>query len=70
MLSVGLAILGTGPGTGVSGDGDLCTLRFEVLDEAATAGTTSIIPFNARVFSPGLQERPVVFPSLTLDIDI
>jgi general secretion pathway protein D len=68
VLSVGLAILGAGPGGGVDGNGALCTLSFRVLEGAATAGTTSIIPFNNKVFGPGLSEQPSVFRSLTLQV--
>ncbi len=68
VLSVGLAILGAGAGGGVDGNGALCTLSFRVLEGAATAGTTSIIPFNNKVFAPGLNEQPSIFRSLTLQV--
>jgi len=68
VLKVGNSILGAGPGGGVSGNGDLCALTFEILPGAAAAGSTPIIPFDFRVFQPGLQEQPSNFSSLTLDL--
>jgi general secretion pathway protein D len=68
VLSVGLAILAADAGGGVDGNGSLCTLSFRVLEGAATSGTTSIIPFNNKVFAPGLNEQPSIFRSLTLQV--
>jgi hypothetical protein len=68
VLSVGNATVGSGLEGGVDGYGDLCALTFEVLPGAATAGETSLIPFDFRVFQPGLQEQPSVFPSLTIEL--
>ncbi len=68
ILSVGLAILGAGAGAGVDGNGILCTLRFEVLPQAGAAGSTSLIPFANKVFTPGLNELPTLFRGLTLAI--
>ena len=68
VLSVGLAILGAGPGGGVDGNGTLCRLSFRVLERAGQAGSTSIIPFSNKVFAPGLNELPSVFRSLTLNV--
>jgi general secretion pathway protein D len=68
VLSVGLAILGAGPEGGVDNNGTLCRLSFRVLDGAQAAGTTSIIPFNNKVFAPGLNELPSIFRSLTINV--
>ncbi len=68
-LSVGLAILGVGPGGGVDNNGTLCRLNFRVLPQAKSAGSTSIIPFANKVFAPGMNERPSIFRSLTLNVD-
>ncbi|MCZ6650107.1 MAG: cohesin domain-containing protein [Acidobacteria bacterium] len=68
-LSVGLAILGVGPGGGVDNNGTLCRLSFRVLPQAKAAGSTSIIPFANKVFAPGMNERPSIFRSLTLNVD-
>lgn len=61
---VALSILAAPPDGGVNGDGDLCTLRFQVLP-GTTATSFSITPFDARIFGLGIVEQPVVFPSLT-----
>jgi len=68
VLSVGLAILGAGPGGGVDNNGTLCRLSFRVLPGAQSAGTTSIIPFSNKVFQPGLNELPSIFRSLTINV--
>jgi general secretion pathway protein D len=68
VLSVGLAILGAGPGGGVDNNGTLCRLSFRVLPGANSAGTTSIIPFSNKVFQPGLNELPSIFRSLTINV--
>jgi hypothetical protein len=64
VLSVGLAILGGGPG--VTGQGDLCTLRFEILPGAAAAGPLTLQPFSVQVYAPGLKLLPSTFGLLTL----
>ncbi|MFQ5719741.1 MAG: secretin N-terminal domain-containing protein [Acidobacteriota bacterium] len=65
---IGLSILGPQGGGGVDGNGELCRLRFQVLPKAAEAGGTNIIPFENRVFAPGLNQLRSFFPSISLNI--
>jgi hypothetical protein len=72
VISVGASILGAGPDGELTpdGNGELCTLSFEVLPEAVIAGETTLVPFNLKVFQPGLVEQPSNFPPLILRLRI
>jgi hypothetical protein len=64
-VSIGLTILG---GTeGVSGDGELCRLRFRILPRVGNGNDfLTLAPFASQVFAAGLREMPSEFRSLTL----
>jgi hypothetical protein len=65
VLTVGLTILGTSHG--VSGDGELCRLRFRVLPGSGKGNDyLSLVPFSSRVFASGLKEMPSEFRPLRL----
>lgn len=64
-VSVGLALVGATEG--VSGDGELCRLRFRVLPSAMDGDEyLSLIPFASQVYASGLQEMPSEFRPLRL----
>jgi hypothetical protein len=68
VISVGMTVLNAGPDGALApdGNGDLCTLTFDVLPAAVLDGETSIEPFMFKVFQPGLVEQPAIFPLLTI----
>jgi hypothetical protein len=65
VLTVGLTILGAREG--VSGDGELCRLRFRVLSRSGNGSNyLTLMPFASRVFASGLKEMPSEFRPLRL----
>jgi hypothetical protein len=64
-LTVGLSLLGVTEG--VSGDGELCRLRFRILPGAGRGSDyLTLAPFANRIFAPGLREMPSEFRPLSL----
>ena len=64
-LTVGLSLLGVTEG--VSGDGELCRLRFRILAGAGPGRDyLTLVPFANQIFAPGLREMPSDFRPLNL----